>query len=77
MAKFELVTNHTDPYYEKAINDLIPLAVKEARASVNMLGLKTTKRSGTDGKFYNHCFFSEFFHREMKRLAIENGLRKF
>ena len=73
----------TDKAYEYDINQLIPLAEKEARAKVNFTGLKSTKNPGAADKvtgkctYYNHCFFTEFFHRAMKRLAIENELRKF
>lgn len=72
-----------DPFYENEIDKLIPTADKEARQKVNELGIKSESRVGAFDKesgkcqFYNHCFRSEFFHRAMKRLAIEAGLRKF
>ena len=63
---------HKDLLYEKEINALIPMAEKEARAKVNYIGVRSEPRDG-----YNHCFFTEYFHRAMIRLAIENGLRSF
>lgn len=73
----------TDKAYEYDINVLIPMAEKEAISKVNYTGVKSEKRPGAkdhvSGKslYYNHCFFTQFFHRAMKRLAIENGLRRF
>jgi len=61
-----------DYAYEYDINKLIPLAEKEARARVNFIGVKSVPKDG-----YNHCLFTEYFHRAMKRLAIENELRTF
>lgn len=66
----------TDPFYELDINRLIPQAEKEARDKVNFMGVRSVKRSGKDG-FYNHCMFTDYFHKTMKRLAVEAGLRRF
>lgn len=67
----------TDEQYENEINRLIPTAVREAKGTVKLLGIKNEIRPGKEAVNYNHDFFSEFFHREMQRLAIKNGLRRF
>ncbi len=67
----------TDKAYEYDINLLIPLAVKEARAKASFTGLTFEKRPAKLGGTYNHCFYTEYFHRAMKRLAVEAGLRRF
>lgn len=76
----------TDPFYEAAIDGLIPLAEREAKKKVMLLGTRSEERvriiPGKPGKkedivVYNYCFFTEFFHKAMKRLAIENELRTF
>jgi len=61
-----------DMDYEIKINALIPTAEKEARERVDLIGVKSVSKGG-----YNHCLFTEYFHKAMKRLAIENGLRTF
>ena len=66
----------TDRAYEYDINQLIPTAEKEARVLVALSGVRSIKRSGKDG-FYNHCMFTDYFHKTMKRLAVEAGLRRF
>lgn len=63
--------------YEKAVDALIPKAAKEARLKVVNLGIASEKRPGFDGRTYNHCFFTEFFHKAMNRLTIKAGLRQF
>ena len=63
--------------YERNIEDLIPQAEKEARLKVTNLGIGSELRPGVDGRTYNHCFFTEFYHKSMTRLAIEKGLRSF
>ena len=63
--------------YERNIEDLMPLAEKEARLKVANMGRSSETRPGIDGKTYNHCFFTEFFHESMTRLAIEKGFRAF
>lgn len=73
----------TNRAYEYDIDALIPKAVKEARKKTAALKARSEKRTGAvdkvtgKGGFYNHCFFTEHFHRAMKRLAIEAGLRTF
>ncbi len=66
-----------DEKYELAINKLIPLAVKEAKNKVWLTGVKNAAMPGKLSVVYNHDYFSEYFHLAMKRLAIENELRKF
>jgi hypothetical protein len=61
--------------YVSKINALIPIAEAEAKVKVQELGMASEPRPGADGKNYNHCFFSEFFHKAMKRLAMDAGLR--
>lgn len=63
---------HTDKEYEKAINALIPAAVSEAKSETKFMPSPTVNVRG-----YNHCYFTEFFHKAMTRLAIEAGLRRF
>jgi len=65
-----------DLEYEHRINTLIPMAEKEANAKVALTCVKSVIRPSSTGH-YNHCLFTEYFHRAMKRLAIENGLRAF
>ena len=66
-----------DEIYEIAINRLIPMAEKEAKVKVKQIGVKSEPRPGKVQPFYNHCFRTEFFHKAMSRLAIENELRRF
>lgn len=63
--------------YERSIEDLMPQAEKEARLKVVNTGIVSVVRPGVDGRTYNHCFFTEFFHESMTRLAIEKGFRGF
>ena len=63
--------------HERSIEDLMPQAEKEAKAKVSKLGKSSEVRPGVDGRTYNHCFFTEFFHLAMTRLAIERGIRRF
>lgn len=67
----------SDRAYVYDIDKLIPLAEKEARAKVKFSGVYSEPRPSKLGVIYNHCFFTEHFHRAMKRLAIENELRTF
>jgi hypothetical protein len=62
--------------YEKAINDLIPIASFRANALVKKLGKSVDERSGVDGKPFNHDYWTEFFHREMNIMTVEIGLRR-
>ena len=50
---------------------------KEAKEKVLELGMESERRSGVGGVFFNYCFFTEYFHAAMRRLAIEAGLRTF
>jgi len=63
--------------HEINIESLIPAAEKEAWLRVGNFGTRSEVRPGVDGRTYNHCFFTEFFHKAMTRLAIENGFRAF
>ena len=63
--------------YERSIEDLMPQAEKEAMLKVINIGRFSEVRPGIDGKTYNHCFFTEFFHESMTRLATEKGFRSF
>ena len=63
--------------HEKAINGLIPSAESEADEKVKQLGKRVEVRHGSDGKPYNHCFWTEFFHKAMNRMAYAAGLRTF
>ena len=63
--------------YEKAIDALIPIAEKEAVEKVEAIGMLSEPRLGAEGKTYNHCFKTQFFHESMTRLAIEAGIRNF
>ena len=73
--KYRMRTTISD--YERAIEDLMPQAEDEARLKVTNIGRFRELRPGVDGRTYNHCFFTQFFHESMTRLAIESGLRKF
>lgn len=68
--------NTTDEVYQIAINSLIPTAAKEAREKVRAKGMTNEKRPGKEAVYYNHDFFSEYFHQAMTRLGIEHKLRK-
>ncbi len=63
--------------HERSIEDLIPQAEKEARFRVVNTGIVSALRPGIDGRTYNHCFFAQYFHEAMTRLAIEKGFRSF
>ena len=73
--KYRMRTTVTD--YERNIEDLIPQAEKEAMLRVVNTGIVSVARPGIDGRTYNHCFFTQFFHEAMTRLAIEKGIRAF
>lgn len=75
-----------DLIYEIEIDKLIPQAEREALREMLHLGKRIEARTriipGKPGEkedivTYNHCFFTELFHKAMIRLAIENGLRTF
>lgn len=61
--------------YEKNINSLIPAAELEASEMVASLGISSESRNGANGQPYNHCFWTEFFHKAMNRMTLERGLR--
>ena len=61
--------------HTKSIDDLIPIAMKEATRQVAILGKETETRSGIDGKLFNWDFHTEFYHAAMNRMTIEKGLR--
>ena len=61
--------------YVRSIDNLIPIAKKEATRKVAILGKETEIRSGADGKSFNWDFWTEFFHAAMNRMAIEKGFR--
>lgn len=66
----------TDKRYEKQINKLIPAAVKDANESVRGIGKQSEMRTSVDGRWLRvHCFFTEYFHKAMNRMAREAGLR--
>jgi len=71
------MTNIADLEYERSINLLIPMAMREAFLRKDALGKKFERRQGADHRKYNHCFITQFFHEAMNRLAIEAGLRTF
>ena len=56
--------------YESSLEDLTPQAEKEARLKVLNLGKSLKERLG-------RCFYTQFFHKAMTRLAIEKGIRRF
>ena len=57
------------------INNLIPLASHYATVRCKQVGARIVEKPGVDGKPYNYDYWSEYFHKEMNRLAIEKGLR--
>ena len=66
--------------YEAQINALIPLA--ESMADARIKGMRKTHekrsgkyREGNNGTEYIHCFWSQYFHEAMNKLAQERGLR--
>ena len=67
--------------YEEEIDALIPQAEKEALGRLVGESKKSEKRPGVgklpSGKpiLYSHCFFTQYFHESMNRLAYEAGLR--
>ena len=65
-----------DRDYEEAINKLIPLAETAATKRLVEHGQHFESRLGANGHYYNHCFWTQFFHEEMARLAKQAGLRK-
>ena len=69
-----------DLRYIRKINELMTEASARARKRVRKLGLffetRPAARPGSDRDTYRHCFFSQFFHEEMKALATKAGLRR-
>jgi hypothetical protein len=57
------------------INALIPAAEKEATEKVKLKKKVSEERPGVDGKPFNWCFWTEYYHVAMNRMAIEKGLR--
>lgn len=58
-----------DAAYEMARNELIPEAERVANAKVKALGKEDYPTVGVDGGPLQWCYFTEFFHAEMNRLA--------
>lgn len=63
--------------YERDVEFFIPYAEIEAIKKVEALGVDGEQRCGVDGRTYNHCFKSEFFHQAMNRMTKEAGIRNF
>ena len=66
--------------YRAELDKLIPIAQRVARERVKELGKIEEPRIGAGSPIgavntYHHCFFTEFFHAEMNKLAYEAGLR--
>ena len=58
------------------INELIPLAEREANRIIELTGQKTEIRLGVDGMPFVWNYFSEHFHKAMNRMAIKAGVRR-
>jgi len=63
--------------HEQNIESLFKLAEKEAILKITNIGKLGEIRPGAGGRTYFHCFKTEFFHKAMNRLAVENGFRGF
>lgn len=63
--------------HEQNIGSLFKLAEHEAILKVTNIGKAGELRRGKGGRTYFHCFKTEFFHKAMNRLAVENGYRPF
>lgn len=61
--------------YTDSIDMLIPKAEEEANRIATLMGKKSENRPGVDGNPYTYCYFTEFFHKAMNRMAKEKGLR--
>jgi hypothetical protein len=61
--------------YEHEINELIPEASRIATKKMSRRKNKFDQRIGSDGRLFNWCYWTELYHANMKRLAIEAGLR--
>lgn len=59
----------TNTAYENARNKLIPVAVAAAKIRLSRMPKRSEPRPGIDGEPYDHCFFTEYFHEEMEKLA--------
>lgn len=57
------------------VNQFIPIAEQQADAIVAKSGLFQEIRTGKGGVSYNHCFWSEAFHKAMNKLTSDAGLR--
>ena len=64
-----------DREYVDKINMLIPLAEKMANDEVAIFGKKFETRNGAENSRYCHCFFTQFFHENMRRLTKKTGIR--
>ncbi|WP_156792265.1 hypothetical protein [Desulfotalea psychrophila] len=62
--------------YRRAINALIPKAERVADAEVKNLNQQGEYRPGAGDRPYYFWYWDHFFHRAMKRLACEKGLRR-
>lgn len=61
--------------YKEKINALIPIAEREANLKLEGVPKKSEYRVGICGSKYQHCLWTEFFHKAMNRLAKEAGYR--
>jgi hypothetical protein len=66
--------------YEQRINELIPLAEKEANKALadkkRYEDRQGKSREGNNGATYVHCLWFEEFHKVINRMAFDCGLRK-
>jgi len=64
-----------DINYRKDVNSLIATAERMADEHVKQTGVATKTMKSVDGKTnYIFCFWSQAFHRAMKKLKMESGL---
>ncbi len=61
--------------HERAVNEFFEKAEMKANKKVSKLTAAFETRDGRGGGTYRHCFWTEFFHKEMNRLTKKAGLR--
>jgi len=64
-----------DEKYVKLRTALIPEAERLANLRLRMKKTKFELRPGADGRYYRHCFWSQYFHEAMDSLVSQYSLR--
>lgn len=68
-------SEHKDRAYERAVNELIPIAERMATAELRKRKkARIEKRVGVEGREWQWCNWTVYFHKFMDQLKVERGL---